>query len=151
MGLISAKEFRRLFRNMYFYYLDDVSRASSCRGVLPDQLNTSDEQEKHMKASEIDSGAYVSEKLAEQEEKDLFGANRPRLTLRMLHRLRKIRELQKLEAEQHQKFVARMYGGNFEESDEKAKDSRNPPNSVKPPKPYKPLEPSSKYLDKHTR
>jgi len=104
-----------------------------------------------MKASEIDSGAYVAEKLAEEEDKDSFGANRPRLTLRKLNRLRKIRELQKLEAEQHQKFVARMYGGNFEESDEKAKDSRNPPKLVKPPKPYKPLEPSSKYLDKHTR
>lgn len=104
-----------------------------------------------MKASEIDSSAYVAENLAEEEEQDAFGANRPRLTLRMLSRLRKIRELQKLEAEQHRKFVARMYGGNFEESDEKKKDAKNPPSIVKPPKPSKPLKPSSRYLDKHTR
>ena len=103
-----------------------------------------------MKASEIDSRAYVAEKRAEEEEKDPFGANRPRLTLRKLNRLRKIRELQKLEAEQHQKLVARMYGGHFEESDEKEEepDSRTPPKSVKPPKPWKPLKPLSKYLDK---
>jgi len=104
-----------------------------------------------MKASEIDSGAYISEILAEEEDTDPFGTDRPRLSLRKIHRLRLIRELQKLETEKHQKFVAHMYGGNFEESDEQEKDSKNPPKSVKPPKPFKPLEPSSKYLDKHTR
>ena len=83
---------------------------------------------------------------------DVDWASIPRLTLRKLNRLRKICELQKLEAKQHQKFVARMYGGNFEESDEKEKepDSRTPPKSVKPPKPRKPLKPSSNYLDKHS-
>ena len=104
-----------------------------------------------MKASEIDSGTHVTDLLNEQEETEPYESRRPRLTLRALHRLRLINDLKKHEAEQHQKFVARMYGGNFEESDEKAKDSKNPPKLVKPPKPFKPLEPSSKYLDKHTR
>ena len=77
---------------------------------------------------------------------------RPRLTLRHLHRLRQISELQELEAKQHRELVAAMYGGHFEESDEEEKepDSRTPPKSVKPPKPWKPLKPSSNYLDKHS-
>ena len=103
-----------------------------------------------MKSSEIDSGTRNAEILAEDNRSDPLD-ERPRLTLRKINRLRKIRELQKLEAEQHQKFVARMYGGSFEESDEKPKDSKNPPKIVEPPKPLKPLKPSSKYLDKHTR
>jgi hypothetical protein len=60
-------------------------------------------------------------------------------------------ELEELEAAEKRKFVSDMYGGTFEESDEKEKDSRTPPKSVKPPKPFKPLKPSSKYLDKYTR
>jgi hypothetical protein len=104
-----------------------------------------------MKAREVEGAATTDTEEELFEAVDDWGVRRPRLTIRALNRLRKIRELQKLEAEQHQKFVARMYGGNFEESDEKEKDSRTPPKSVKPPKPFKPLEPSSKYLDKHTR
>ena len=109
-----------------------------------------------MKASEIldvqdqkveESPARIDESTTEVE-----WDKRPRLTLRALHRLRLINDLKKFEAEQHQKFVARMYGGYFEESDEAEKepDSRTPPKSVKPPKPWKPLKPSSSYLDKHS-
>lgn len=104
-----------------------------------------------MKASEIDSGTHITDLLNEQEETESYESRRPRLTLRALHRLRLINDLKKREAEQHQKFVARMYGGDFEESEEKNKDAKNPPSIVKPPKPFKPLKPSSKYLDKHTR
>ena len=106
-----------------------------------------------MKASEIDSGTRTEEILIENDKSDPFGDERPRLTLRALHRLRLINDLKKQEAEQHQKFVARMYGSHFEESDEKDKepDSRTPPKIVKPPKPLKPLKPTSRYLDKHRR
>lgn len=41
---------------------------------------------------------------------DINDTRRPRLTLRHLHKLRKIRELKRLEAEQHKVFVAAMYG-----------------------------------------
>ena len=108
-----------------------------------------------MKLSEIKQTEHDNEDVFESQEPDAYGTRRPRLTLRALHRLRLINDLKKQEAEQHQKFVARMYGGNFEESDEKEetneKDAKNPPKIVKPPKPFKPLKPSSSYLDKHTR
>ena len=50
-------------------------------------------------------------------------------------------ELKKLEAAEKRKFVSDMYGSAYEESDDKTKDSKNPPKQVKP----------SKYLDKYTR
>jgi len=103
-----------------------------------------------MKATEIESDLRYSptkdRHTAERQKK----AERPRLTLRRLHRLRLMQELKKLEAAEKQKFVSDMYGGNFEESDEKPKDSKNPPQSLKPLKPSKPSKPSSKYLDKYT-
>ena len=104
-----------------------------------------------MKLSEIEQNEHDTEDIFESQEPDAYGTRRPRLTLRALHRLRLINDLKKQEAEQHQKFVARMYGGSFEEADETKKDAKNPPSIVKPPKPFKPLKPSSKYLDKHTR
>ena len=82
---------------------------------------------------------------------DQYLGRRPRLTIRMLHRLRQMQELKKFEDAEKRKFVSDMYGGNFEESDEKPKDSKNPPQSLKPLKPSKPSKPSSKYLDKYTR
>lgn len=47
-----------------------------------------------MTASEIDSGTHIAEVLTENDKTDPFGDDRPRLTLRHLHRLRLIRELQ---------------------------------------------------------
>ena len=41
---------------------------------------------------------------------DYTDTRRPRLTLRHLHKLRKIRDLKHLEASQHKIFVATMYG-----------------------------------------
>lgn len=96
-----------------------------------------------MKASEILSEATHDNRVDSR-------SARPRLTLRHIHRLRLMRELKKLEAAEKRKFVADMYGGTFEDSDEKEKDSKNPPSIVKPPKPFKPPKPS-KYLDKYTR
>ena len=103
-----------------------------------------------MKASEI-LGETAGESRADSRTAQEVGNEmRPRLTLRHIHRLRLMRELKKLEAAEKRKFVADMYGGTFEDSDEKTKDSKNPPKLVKPPKPLKPSKPS-KYLDKYTR
>ena len=103
-----------------------------------------------MKASEIDSILKTQPGRDKQTTARLSNARRPRLTLRHLHRLRLMHELKKLEAAQKRKFVSDMYGSTYEESDDKTKDSKNPPKLVKPPKPLKPSKPS-KYLDKYTR
>ena len=63
-----------------------------------------------------DSKDEVSQVRIDETDAEVDWDKRPRLTLRHLHRLRLINDLEMLEAEQHQKFVARMYGGNFEES-----------------------------------
>ena len=104
-----------------------------------------------MKASEILDEATHDNRADSRPAQELGNTRRPKLTLRRLHRLRLMHELKKLEAAEKQKFVSDMYGGTFEESDEKPKDSKNPPKSLKPLKPSKPSKPSSKYLDKYTR
>ena len=108
-----------------------------------------------MKASEIlydQEPPEVESPISIDESTEEFGWNRrSKLTLRTLHRLRLMQELKSLEAAEKRKFVSDMYGDQFEESDEKEKDSRTPPKTVKPPNPFKPLKPSSQYLDKHTR
>jgi len=103
-----------------------------------------------MKASEIESILKTQPGRDTQTAADQSHSRRPRLTLRHLHRLRLMHELKKLEAAQKRKFVRHMYGSAYEESDDKTKDSKNPPKLVKPPKPLKPSKPS-KYLDKYTR
>ena len=104
-----------------------------------------------MKASEIESILKTRPDGERQTSARKSHTRRPRLTLFHIHRLRLMHELKKLEAAEKQKFVSDMYGGTFEESDEKPKDSKNPPKSLKPLKPSKPSKPSSKYLDKYTR
>ena len=103
-----------------------------------------------MKASEILDEATGDNRAYSRTTRKVGSKMRPRLTIRHLHRLRLMRELKKLEAAEKRKLVADMYGGTFEDSDEKEKDSKNPPSIVKPPKPFKPPKPS-KYLDKYTR
>ena len=103
-----------------------------------------------MKASEILDEASRDNRADSRPAQELGNTRRPRLTLRRLHRLRLMREFKKLEAAQKRKFVSHMYGSAYEESDDKTKDSKNPPKLVKPPKPLKPSKPS-KYLDKYTR
>lgn len=103
-----------------------------------------------MKASEIQSILQRIPSKDRHTAARLSNSHRPRLTLRHLHRLRLMHELKKLEAAQKRKFVSHMYGSAYEESDDKTKDSKNPPKLVKPPKPLKPSKPS-KYLDKYTR
>ena len=103
-----------------------------------------------MKASEILDETTHDNRADSRLAQELGNTRRPRLTLRRLHRLRLMHELKKLEAAQEQKFVSDIYGSAYEESDDKTKDSKNPPKLVKPPKPLKPSKPS-KYLDKYTR
>ena len=103
-----------------------------------------------MKASEILNEQESTASRPSTSTDQYVGGRRDRLTLRHIHRLRLMHELKKLEAAEKQKFVSDMYGGKFEESDEKPKDSKNPPQSLKPLKPSKPSKPSSKYLDKYT-
>lgn len=100
-----------------------------------------------MKASEILDEATHDNRADSRPAQELGNTRRPRLTIRRLHRLRLMHELKKLEAAEKRKFVSDMYGAKFEDSDEKTKDSKNPPKLVKPSKPSKP----SKYLDKYTR
>lgn len=102
-----------------------------------------------MKASEIES-ILTTRPVRDKQTTARLSHRRSRLTLRHLHRLRLMHELEKLEAAQKRKFVSHMYGSAYEESDDKTKDSKNPPKLVKPPKPLKPSKPS-KYLDKYTR
>ena len=46
----------------------------------------------------------------------LSDTRRPRLTLRHLNKLRKVRELRKMEMEAHKEFVRTMYGDTGEEA-----------------------------------
>ena len=75
-----------------------------------------------MKASEILGEAAGDNRAGSRTAREVGRKMRPRLTIRHIRRLRLMQELKKLEAAEKQKFVSNMYGGNFEESDEKEKD-----------------------------
>lgn len=47
---------------------------------------------------------------------ELTDTRRPRLTLRHLNKLRKVRELRRMEQAAHSDFVSDMYGGSDEEA-----------------------------------
>lgn len=49
---------------------------------------------------------------------ELDDTRRPRLTLRHLNKLRKVRELRKMEQATHKEFVKTMYGASSEEGGE---------------------------------
>ena len=61
-----------------------------------------------MKASEIDASYKLSDTGKKSDREEFY--NRPRLTLRHLNRLRKIRELRRLEVANHRDHVQKMYG-----------------------------------------
>jgi len=61
---------------------------------------------------------YYDPELDEYSKAELGDTRRPRLTLRHLNKLRKVRELRKLEQATHKDFVKAMYGGSSEEGGE---------------------------------
>lgn len=63
-----------------------------------------------MRASEISAGTHTSDILTEKNMSESHGFCRPRLTLRALNKLRKIRELRRLEVEKHKADIRNMYG-----------------------------------------
>lgn len=53
---------------------------------------------------------YYEPELDDYSKADLEDTRRPRLTLRHLNKLRKVRELRKMEKATHKEFVKTMYG-----------------------------------------
>jgi len=58
---------------------------------------------------------YYDPELDDFSKAELTDTRRPRLTLRHLNKLRKVRELRRLEQAAHQDFVRQMYGASEEE------------------------------------
>ena len=58
---------------------------------------------------------YYDPELDEFNKAEMSDTRRPRLTLRHLNKLRKVRELRRLEKSAHDIFVQKMYGGSDEE------------------------------------
>lgn len=60
---------------------------------------------------------YYEPELDEFSKAELDDTRRPRLTLRHLNKLRKVRELRRLEKTAHEDFVRQMYGSSGEEDE----------------------------------
>ncbi len=58
---------------------------------------------------------YYDPELDDYSKAELDDTRRPRLTLRHLNKLRKVRELRKMEKATHSEFVKQMYGSSGEE------------------------------------
>ena len=61
---------------------------------------------------------YYEPELDDYSVAELEDTRRPRLTLRHLNKLRKVRELRKMEQATHKEFVKTMYGSSDEEGGE---------------------------------
>lgn len=61
---------------------------------------------------------YYDPELDDHSKAELTDTRRPRLTLRHLNKLRKVRELRRMEKSTHKTFVQKMYGSSGEEGGE---------------------------------
>lgn len=61
---------------------------------------------------------YYEPELDDYGKAELNDTRRPRLTLRHLNKLRKVRELRRMEQANHKEFVKAMYGSSGEEGDD---------------------------------